>query len=242
MRNLLHFPRLTKFQIFVHIAALTPLAWLIFDTLTDNLTFNPIQAATLRTGRYAIILLVLSLACTPINTIFGFRQAIKARRALGLYAFMYAGIHFMIFLGVDYGFDLGLIFEEIVTKRYIIAGFTAGLILLPLAITSTKGWMKRLGIRWKKLHKLVYIAGLLAVTHYIWVVKSDYRLPLAIGFILVLLLIARIPSFRKYLANLNISRRLKVFTSNRVSRSRTQIHREGSHSQGNKYSSKEMET
>ncbi|MCJ7660885.1 MAG: sulfoxide reductase heme-binding subunit YedZ, partial [Anaerolineales bacterium] len=181
MKNLLHSLRFTKFQIFVHIAALTPLAWLILDYFTDNLTFNPIQAVTLRTGRYAIILLVLSLACTPINTIFGFRQAIKVRRPLGLYAFMYASIHFMIFLGVDYRFNLGLIFEEIITKRYIIAGFTAGLILLPLAITSTKGWMKRLGIRWKQLHKFVYIAGLLAVTHYIWVVKSDYRLPLAVG-------------------------------------------------------------
>jgi sulfoxide reductase heme-binding subunit YedZ len=233
MRKRFHFPRLTKFQLFVHIAALIPLAWLIYDTLTDNLTFNPIQAATLRTGRYAIILLVLSLACTPINTIFGFRQAIKVRRALGLYAFMYAGIHFLIFLGVDYGFDLGLIFKEIITKRYIIAGFTAGLILLPLAITSTKGWMKRLGIRWKQLHKLVYIAGLLAVTHYIWVVKTDYRLPLSIGLILVLLLIARIPSFRKYLANLNISRRLKAYTSNRIRHSGTQILRDESHSHRN---------
>lgn len=242
MKYQLRFPRFTKIQIFVHLAALTPLVWLFLDYLTDNLTFNPIQAVTLRTGRYAIILLVLSLACTPINTIFGFRQAIKARRALGLYAFMYASIHFMIFLGVDYRFDLGLIFEEIVNKRYIIAGFTAGLILLLLAITSTRGWMKRLGIRWKQLHKLVYIAGLLAVTHYIWVVKTDYRLPLAIGVVLVLLLIARIPLVRKYLANQNISRRLKGIFSNRVKRSRNNIHREENPSERNIYSINEMET
>lgn len=234
--------RFTKFQIFVHLAALTPLAWLVLDYLTDNLTFNPIQAVTLRTGRYAIILLVLSLACTPINTIFGFRQAIKARRALGLYTFMYASIHFLIFLGVDYRFDFGLIFEEIVNKRYIIAGFTAGLILLLLAITSTRGWMKRLGIRWKQLHKLVYIAGFLAVTHYIWVVKSDYRLPLAIGVVLILLLITRIPLVRKYLANQNISPRLRGIFPNRVKRSRTNMLREENRSQKTIYSTKEMET
>ena len=242
MKNLLHSPRFTKFQIFVHIAALIPLAWLMLDYFTENLTFNPIQAVTLRTGRYAIILLVLSLACTPINTIFGFRQAIKVRRPLGLYAFLYASIHFMVFLGVDYRFNLGLIFEEIVTKRYIIAGFSAGLILLPLAITSTKGWMKRLGIRWKQLHNLVYIAGMLAVTHYIWVVKSDYRLPLAVGVFLVFLLIARIHAVRKYLANLNISRRLKGIFSNRVKRAQKQIHREENRSQRNTFSTKEIET
>lgn len=242
MKNLLHSPRLTKFQIIVHIAALIPLAWLIVDYFTDNLTFNPIQAVTLRTGRYAIILLVLSLACTPVNTIFGFRQAIKVRRPLGLYAFLYASIHFMIFLGLDYRFNLGLIFEEVITKRYIIAGFSAGLILLPLAITSTKGWMKRLGIRWKQLHKFVYIAGLLAVTHYIWVVKSDYRLPLAVGVFLVFLLIARIPTVRKYLANLNISRHLKGIFSNRVKRAQNQIPREENRSQRNTFSTKEIET
>jgi len=242
MKKRLYSPRFTKVQIFVHIAALTPLVWLILDYFTDNLTFNPIQAVTLRTGRYAIILLVLSLACTPINTIFGFRQAIKVRRPLGLYAFLYASIHFMIFLGVDYRFNLGLIFEEIITKRYIIAGFTAGLLLLPLAITSTKGWMKRLGIRWKQLHKFVYIAGLLAVTHYIWVVKSDYRLPLTVGAVLVLLLIARIPSVRKYLANLNISRRLKGLFLNRVQRAQKNKHREENHSQRNSYSAKEIDT
>lgn len=215
MKEHISLPKFTKFQIFVHLAALMPLAWLVFDYLTDNLTFNPIQAATFRTGRYAVILLVLSLACTPINTIFGFRQAIKVRRALGLYAFMYASIHFLIFLGIDYRFDLRLIFEEIVGKRYIIAGFSAGLLLLPLAITSTKGWMKRLGIRWKQLHKLAYLAGLLAVAHYIWVVKSDYRIPLAVGVIVVLLLVARIPKVRKYLANLSAKNKMKALLSKR---------------------------
>jgi sulfoxide reductase heme-binding subunit YedZ len=242
MKDRYSFPRFTKFQIFVHLAALTPLVWLIFDYLTDNLTFNPIQAATFRTGRYAIVLLVLSLACTPINTIFGFRQVIKVRRALGLYAFMYASIHFMIFLGVDYRFDLGLIFEEIVGKRYIIAGFTAGFLLLPLALTSTKGWMKRLGIRWKQLHKLAYLAGLLAVTHYIWVVKSDYRVPLAVGVILVLLLMARIPRVRKYLANLRPTNNLKALFSKRSRRPHEDIHHRGGQLKSSVYTSNELES
>ncbi len=215
MRISHYLPKLTRLQIIVHIAALVPLIWLIFDYLRDNLTYNPIQAATLRTGRYALVFLVLSLACTPMNTIFRFRQAIKIRRTLGLYAFMYASIHFMIFLVVDYRFDFRLISEEIIGKRYIIAGFIAGLFLLPLAITSTRGWMKRLGINWKQLHKLVYVAGLLAVTHYIWVVKSDYRFPLMVGGLVVLLLFARIPRVRKFLANQNISRRMVRITSKR---------------------------
>jgi len=133
---------------------------------------------------------------------------------------MYASIHFMIFLVVDYRFDFRLISEEIIGKRYIIAGFIAGLFLLPLAITSTRGWMKRLGINWKQLHKLVYVAGLLAVTHYIWVVKSDYRSPLLVGGLVVLLLVARIPRVRNFLANQNISRRMMRITSKRENKLR----------------------
>jgi sulfoxide reductase heme-binding subunit YedZ len=110
----------------------------------DNLTANPIQAITLRTGKAAIVLLVLTLSVTPINTLFGFRQVIKVRRALGLYAFLYAGLHFAIFIGLDYVFDLELIIEAIFDKPFALVGFLTGLILIPLAITSTKGWMKRL--------------------------------------------------------------------------------------------------
>ena len=98
----------TKFQIFVHVAALLPLVILIIDALRGNLTFNPIQEATLRTGKTAMVLLVLSLACTPASFALGFNQAIKVRRALGLYAFLYALVHFSIYIGVDYGFDLRL--------------------------------------------------------------------------------------------------------------------------------------
>lgn len=141
--------RFTKFQIFVHIVALLPLVILIIGALRGNLTYNPIQAATLRTGKTAMILLVASLACTPVNTVFGFTPAIKVRRALGLYAFLYALVHFSIYVGVDYGFDLQLILLELSEKRYVLVGFAAFLILLPLAITSTKGWQRRMKKNWK---------------------------------------------------------------------------------------------
>lgn len=190
----------TKFQILVHIGALFPLMWLIWDYFTDNLTANPIQALTLRTGKTALVLLVLSLAVTPINTLFGFRQAIKVRRPLGLYAFMYASLHFAIFIGLDYVFDLELILEAIFEKPYALVGFFTGIILLPLAMTSTKGWMKRLGKNWKRIHWLVYVAGLTAVLHYTWSVKSDIRQPVAFGVVILLLLMARIPIVRKSLS------------------------------------------
>ena len=158
--------RVTKFQLAVHIAASAPLALLVVAALTDNLTVNPIQAATLRTGKTAMILLVLSLACTPANTVFGFTQAIRVRRALGLYAFLYAAVHFSIFFGIDYGFDVGLIWLELAEKRYILVGVAALLILIPLAVTSTKGWQRRLKKTWKQLHQWVYAAGVLVIVHY----------------------------------------------------------------------------
>ncbi len=189
-------------RILTHVGALTPLAWLIWDYWTDQLTVNPIQDITFRTGKPALILLVLSLACTPVNTLFGFRQVIPLRKPLGLYAFMYVSLHFLIFVGLDYGFDPALLYEAIFEKKYALVGFAAFLILLPLAITSTKGWMKRLGKNWKRLHRWVYLAGLLVVVHYVWLVKSDIREPLMYGGIVVLLLLARVPALRRAVTHL----------------------------------------
>jgi sulfoxide reductase heme-binding subunit YedZ len=146
------------------------------------------------------VLLVLSLAVTPVNTVLGLKSALKVRRALGLYAFMYVSLHFLTFIGLDYGFDWSLLKEAIFEKRYALVGFAAGLILLPLAITSTKYWMRRLGQNWKKLHHLVYLAALLAVVHYVWLVKSDIREPLAYGAIVLLLLFFRLPWMRRWLS------------------------------------------
>jgi methionine sulfoxide reductase heme-binding subunit len=183
-------------RIVTHAGALIPLALLIWDYWQDQLTANPIQNITFRTGKTALVLLVLSLACTPISNLFGFKQVLALRRALGLYAFTYASLHFLTFIGLDYGFDPGLIQEAIFKKRYALVGFAAFLTLLPLAITSTRGWMKRLGKRWKRLHRLVYVAALLAAVHFVWLVKSDVREPLAYGAIVVLLLAARLTKVR----------------------------------------------
>jgi len=194
------------FRIFVHIAALLPMAHLLWDTWRGNLTVNPLQDWTFRTGDWALRLLVASLACTPIATIFGFKQAISVRRALGLYGFGYAIVHFFIFIGVDYRFAFDLIWDDLATKRYILVGLAALLIFIPLAITSTRAWMKRLGRRWKQLHKLTYIAVPLAVVHYIWLVKADLRDPLLYAAIVAVLLLLRLPQVRAQVSKLKYRR------------------------------------
>lgn len=189
-------------QIAVHVASLAPLALLIWDGLQRHLTANPIQAITLRTGKPALILLVLSLACAPVSSVLGLRLALKWRRPLGLYAFFYAALHFLTFTVLDYGLDLFLLREAIFEKRYALVGFAAFVLLVPLAITSTRGWMKRLGKRWKRLHRVVYVAGVLVVVHYIWLVKADRREPLLWGAVVLLLLSLRLPFLRRALVKI----------------------------------------
>jgi sulfoxide reductase heme-binding subunit YedZ len=187
-------------QILTHVAALLPLALLAWDYWQGRLIIDPVGVITTRTGKTALILLILSLACTPINIIFGFKQVMRVRRALGLYAFVYAGLHFLTFVGLDYGFDLDLIGLGILDQRYVLVGFAAGLLLLPLAITSTKDWQKRLGKNWKRLHRLVYLAGILAIVHFMWLVK-DIREPLRYGAVVALLLLVRIPGIERAMKN-----------------------------------------
>lgn len=204
-------PRLSLFQWAVHIGSWIPLALIVVDYFRDNLTANPIQDVTFRTGKTALVLLVLSLVVTPANTLLGFKPALKVRRALGLYAFMYVALHFLIFIGLDYGFDWGFLKEDILNKRYALVGFAAFLILLPLAITSTRGWKVRLGKNWRRLHRLAYLAAILAVIHYIWLVKADIREPLDYAAAVLLLLVARLPVVRKGLSDFrqNVLRRLR---------------------------------
>lgn len=193
-------PKFTKFQLIVHLGSLAPLAYLLWDYFTNRLSVNPIQDITFRTGKDALVLLVLSLACTPVNMLLGFKEALKVRRALGLYAFLYVTLHLLTFVWLDYGLDPGLIYEAIFEKRYALVGFAAFLILLPLALTSTRGWQKRLGKNWKRLHWGAYLAGGLAVLHYVWLVKSDIREPLTYGAVVALLLFVRIPIVRQTIA------------------------------------------
>lgn len=186
----------------VHLGALLPLALLIWDAWRGDLTANPIQFITLRTGKTALILLMLSLVCTPLNMLLGLKWLLPLRRPLGLWAFGYVCVHLLIFTVLDYGLDWQLIVQTVAEKRYVLVGFAAFLLLLPLALTSTKGWMRRLGKRWKQLHRAVYLAALLAVVHFLWLVKADLREPLLYGAALALLLLLRLPALRRAVARL----------------------------------------
>lgn len=192
-------------RIIVHISAWLPLAAIIADGLNNRLGAEPIREIILRTGKTALVLLILALACTPANSWLGFRDALRVRRALGLYAFMYAALHLLVFIGVDYAFDWSLLYDAIFERPYALVGLAAFLILLPIAITSTQGWMRRLGRTWTRLHRGVYIAALLVIVHFVWSVKLDAREPLTYGAIVVALLILRLPSLRQ-----KISRRPSV--------------------------------
>jgi sulfoxide reductase heme-binding subunit YedZ len=202
-------PRFTPLQILVHVYAWSAIARILIDFATDHLSPNFIQDLEQRTGRHAITLLMLSLLCTPLNTLFKWREPIKRRRALGLYAFMYAVIHVIIFVDLDFGLAWSLIFQTVFEKPFILVGLTTFLLLIPLAFTSFDIWKERLGKNWKRLHQLVYFAGAFAVLHYAWSKKGDlFRLqgdilkPLLYSLALLLLLVFRIPTVRKFLAAL----------------------------------------
>ncbi len=210
--------RFTPLQIAIHLYAWSALAWIIFEWTTGTFSINPIQELEQRTGRHAITLLVLSLMSTPIHTIFKWSEPLKRRRTLGLYAFLYATIHVIIFVDLDYGLAWSLIVETILQKPYIIVGMTTFLLLIPLAFTSFDIWKKRLGKNWKRLHKLIYYIAPLAVLHFAWSKKGDlFSLsgdiirPLIYGLILALLLTFRIPAIRKALASFS-PRRLILLT------------------------------
>ncbi len=184
----------------IRLGALLPLALLAWGWSQNALSADPIREATLRTGKVALLLLVLSLACSPAYHLSGLKSLLAARRSLGLYAFLYAGIHLAIFLWLDYGLDLELIREALFEKRYALAGLATFLLLVPLAITSTRGWRRRLGRHWRSLHRLSYLAAMLAVLHYLWSVKADQEQPLRYGALLLLLLALRLPPARKALS------------------------------------------
>lgn len=201
------FKRYTPLQIFIHLGAWFPIARLVFEALTGGLTANPIQHIEQRTGRAALTLLFLSLAATPLHTLFGWKEPLQRRRALGLYAFMYATIHVIIFADLDYGLAWSFIYQTVIQKPYLLVGAAAFFLLIPLAITSFDLWKKRLGKNWKRLHKAVYFIAPLVVLHYAWgkkgnffALQGDILLPLVYGVILLLLMILRLPVVRRLIA------------------------------------------
>ena len=173
----------------VFLASLVPAALIVWDTLTGRLSANPIEDVTHRTGRWGLSFLLLTLAVTPLRRLTGFSHLILLRRMLGLFAFFYLSTHFAIYLGLDQFFSIRDIVEDVAKRPYITVGFTSFVLLVPLAVTSTKKMVKRLGgKRWTRLHQLVYVTAAGGVLHFLWLVKADTRDPIIYGSILVVLL------------------------------------------------------
>ena len=178
------------------LGALAPGAWLLHGVFRGALGVNPIEKLTHVTGMTALVLLMLTLAISPLRRLTGWNPIIRLRRPMGLFAFFYAMAHFSIWFVFDMVFNVQWMPEDIAERRFITVGMAALLVLTPLAVTSTRGWIRRLGKRWATLHKGVYVATALGVVHYFWLVKADTRLPLAFAAGLVALLVARLPRFR----------------------------------------------
>ncbi len=171
------------------LACLIPAALLALDFVADDLGANPIEEITHRTGRWGLRFLLMTLAVTPLRLLSGWSQLIVFRRMLGLFAFFYVLLHFSTYLVLDQFFYIAGIVEDVAKRPYITVGFTSFVLLIPLAVTSTNGWVKRLGgKRWSALHKLAYVAATGGVLHFLWLVKADTRAPVIYGSILVLLL------------------------------------------------------
>lgn len=176
-------------KIIIHLACLIPLAWLGYNGYNDNLGANPIEVITRSTGFWTLALLMVTLSVTPLRQITGLQWLIRLRRMIGLYAFFYACLHFTTYIWLDQFFDLESISKDIVKRPFITAGFTGFVLLIPLALTSTKGMVRRLtGKRWQQLHRLIYLSAIAGVVHFFWLVKADISQPLIFGTILALLL------------------------------------------------------
>src|SRR5689334_387911 len=188
------------FKLVVFVNALVPLALLLLDLYRKQVGPNPLDFVTKTTGMLTLIFLSLTVAITPLRKIFGINSLVKVRRMLGLFAFFYGSLHLLTYIAFDRVFNLLSVGPDVVKRPFILAGMTAFVLMLPLAITSTNKMVKRLGgKRWARLHRLVYFAAIAGVIHFWMLVKSDTRLPLTFGFIVGLLLIHRL--FVRYAAN-----------------------------------------
>lgn len=170
------------------IACLIPFAQLVFNAYSGDLGANPIETITRFTGSWALIMLLITLTVTPLRRITGWNGVITFRRMLGLFAFFYALLHFSTYLVLDLFFDFPAILKDVLKRPYITVGFTAFVLMIPLAITSTSGMIRRLGRRWQQLHYLIYVIAILGVLHFYWLVKADIRRPAQYGAVLAALL------------------------------------------------------
>lgn len=177
----------------VFVLLLLPAALLLAGLIRGTLGADPVATLLWQTGLWALRLLLASLAVTPLQRLTGWRWPIRFRRQLGLFAFFYACLHLAVYAVFDRSLDLAAVWEDIVERPFITVGALAFLLLVPLAATSTRAAVRRLGPRWQQLHRLVYLAAGLAVLHYLWLVKADLRPPLIYAGILATLLLLRLP-------------------------------------------------
>ena len=175
-------------KVLVFLGALVPLALLVRGAMTENLGVNPAETIQLETGRWALKFLLLSLAITPVRRLTGWNPIIQFRRMLGLFAFFYATCHFAAYWSFDLGFAFAAMVGDVLKRPFIALGFAALMLMLPLALTSTKGWIRRLWRRWTTLHRLVYVAAICAVLHFAWKVKVFTGDPVLYAAVLTLLL------------------------------------------------------
>ena len=183
-------------KLLVLVNAAVPATLLGWDALHHRLGANPVNFAILTTGMSALIFLLLTLAVTPLRKITGLNWIIFARRTLGLYAFFYASLHFLIFFSLDRSLSISSTLSEVVKRKYLLVGITGLVVMVPLAITSTNAMIKRLGgKRWRALHRLAYVAAIAGVVHYYMQVKADVRQPLAFAAVLSILLGYRLAAY-----------------------------------------------
>lgn len=197
-------------RIATHVGALIPLVLMVWDYQNNQLGADPIRELTFRTGKSALVLLVLSLACTPASTYLGWKQAIPPRRTLGLYAFVYVCLHFLIFVWLDYGLQLQWIISAVLEQKYVLVGFAAFLLLIPLALTSNQWSQRKLGKKWKTLHKSVYLIILLVLVHFVWLVKNVYTEPMIYAAIVGGLLLLRYTPLKQRLLGWQRGRKQKA--------------------------------
>lgn len=186
--------RIAAVKACVFAASLAPLATLVGAGFTDGLGANPVETITHTTGEWTLRLLIVTLAITPLRHLTGWVWLTRLRRMVGLFAFFYLMLHFATYAVLDASLDIAYIIEDVADRLYITAGFAALVMLVPLAATSTNAMVRRMGpVRWRRLHRIVYAAGICGVLHYLWLVKSDIREPLVYATILAALLAARLP-------------------------------------------------
>ena len=176
----------------IFIAALAPALWLLIAALSNNLGANPIEAITRSLGDWALRFLLLTLTITPLRRLTSWRWLLGYRRMLGLYSFFYASLHLLSYIVLDQFFYWPEIWADILKRPYITVGMVSFLLLIPLAVTSTGGWMRRLGKNWQRLHRLVYLIAIGGVLHYYMLVKADTSDPLLYATILLVLLALRL--------------------------------------------------